>query len=62
MGYDKNVRVWDLENGVEKYCIAGSQKENPTDVAWKDAGDLIGSTWKDKMYRIVDPRAGSVVH
>ncbi|KRX07368.1 WD40-repeat-containing domain [Pseudocohnilembus persalinus] len=59
---DRNIRVWDIQSGSEKYCVAGSQKDYATDIVWKNTGDLIGSSWKDKFYRICDPRANQIVH
>jgi coronin-1B/1C/6 len=52
------LQVWDLSQGLEK----SSFDQHPDQIqcaSWNYDGSLIATTCKDKMLRIVDPRANS---
>jgi len=56
---DKMVKIWDVEAGVEKYS-----NESHTDLVqsidWSLNGDVLVSSSKDKIIRVIDPRAGAI--
>eukprot|EP00825_Cyclidium_porcatum_P030518 TRINITY_DN3232_c0_g2_i2.p1 TRINITY_DN3232_c0_g2~~TRINITY_DN3232_c0_g2_i2.p1 ORF type:complete len:502 (-),score=85.41 TRINITY_DN3232_c0_g2_i2:712-2217(-) len=58
--YDRCVCVWDIIKGSNILNIQGSQKEISTCIDWNLMGKLLASTWKDKFFRIMDPRQKSI--
>ena len=59
---DMHVLTWDIFKGKYILDIKGSEKDYATDIAWNYDGSLIGSSWKDKFVRIIDPRANKIVY
>lgn len=53
-GYDSTVRVWDVQKGESLVSTATAQA--PISLEWNFNGSLIGTTWNDKKYRVIDPR------
>jgi coronin-1B/1C/6 len=59
-GADYVVKVWDVETGQGKYKIDGAQNLIQS-VDWNYDASLLCTNSKDKIFRILDPRAQSVV-
>lgn len=57
---DYVVKVWDAEKGEEISSFDGNGGLIQ-DLVWDFKGDLLATSCKDKIVRIMDPRAGSVV-
>ncbi len=58
---DLEVKVWDIEKGAAMCSVAG-HTDIVQSVAWSSDGALLVTGCKDKKMRLLDPRAGQVVH
>jgi len=58
---DFTVKVWDITTGDAKLTVQG-HTDMINCASWNRNGSLIGTSCKDKKYRILDPRSGAVVH
>jgi len=52
--------VWDVQKAEAKLSVSGSN-EYAVSLEWNHNGSLLGTTWKDKNLRIIDPRSNSYV-
>jgi coronin-1B/1C/6 len=52
---DQTVKTWDVEKGEEIASFDGNH-ELTQDIVWSHNGDLVGTSCKDKMVRILDGR------
>jgi coronin-1B/1C/6 len=60
-GYDSLVIAWDVQSGEQKLSCSGPQGDFAVSLDWSQAGNLIGTSWKnDKNYRIFDIRSQKV--
>ena len=54
---DHTVKLWDIEQPEEAKWV-GAIPDLIQDLKWNYNGSLLGTTCKDKMFRLYDPRAG----
>lgn len=54
--FDYTVKVWNLETGTAAYSI-GPLAETCLCLSWDSSGRLLGTTWRDKKARLIDPRS-----
>ena len=54
--FDYTVKVWNLETGTAAYSI-GPLAETCLCLSWDSSGRLLGTTWRDKKTRLIDPRS-----
>ncbi|XP_007499130.2 coronin-7 isoform X1 [Monodelphis domestica] len=54
--YDLTVRIWDLQEGLEKIRLQG-HKDQIFSMAWSPDGQLLATVCKDGRVRIYDPRS-----
>eukprot|EP00003_Mantamonas_plastica_P012162 TRINITY_DN2212_c0_g1_i2.p1 TRINITY_DN2212_c0_g1~~TRINITY_DN2212_c0_g1_i2.p1 ORF type:complete len:989 (+),score=333.46 TRINITY_DN2212_c0_g1_i2:624-3590(+) len=59
--FDKTLRLWDVEKGIEMLNVSDAHPDKIHSMAWNYNGSLLATTCADKKMRIVDPRAGTVV-
>ncbi|GMH51883.1 hypothetical protein TrRE_jg5507, partial [Triparma retinervis] len=59
-GMDQSVKIWDAGEGKEIQSVDEVHKEYINDVSWNYVGSLLATGSRDKLARIIDPRAGSV--
>lgn len=55
-----SLKVFDVEAGTEK-CDISSHGDQLFGISWHGNGTLLSTVAKDKMIRVIDPRAGSVI-
>ena len=56
---DSTVRIWNAQKpDAENYIIHGNDYILSLD--WNENGSLLGTAWKDKKLRIIDPRQKTV--
>jgi hypothetical protein len=60
-GFDRTVKVWDVESQAIKYDFNSQFEDSLQHLSWNYDGSLIGTTCKDKVARIFDPRSDTVV-
>eukprot|EP01083_Nonionella_stella_P091497 255841_1 len=58
--YDHQVRVWDVEEKSEAFCVDNS--ENLYSLEWNGNGSQLLTTARDRMLRLFDPRTEKVLH
>lgn len=56
----KEVKVWDISTGQEKFCLT-NHDDVVQSITWKEDGSLLATGCKDKKIRIFDPRSSSLV-
>jgi len=54
--FDYTVKVWNVETATAAYSI-GPLTETCLSLAWDFSARLLGTTWRDKRARIIDPRS-----
>jgi len=60
-GYDKTVKVWDIEAQNIVLDYKTQHQETLQSLNWNRNGSLLITTAKDKKMRIFDPRSQEVV-
>lgn len=58
---DNDVKLFDVAAGAAKVTVAGAHKGVVTSTCFSNDGALLVTTCKDKVLRVIDPRAGSQV-
>lgn len=58
--HDNTVKVWNAQK-PDQCLTVGGPTEPALSLEWNSNGSLLGTVWKDKVLRIIDPRAGSFV-
>jgi WD40 repeat protein len=58
--FDNTVKVWNAQKPDQVLSI-GPLSDPALSLEWNENGSLLGTVWKDKMLRILDPRIGQVV-
>lgn len=53
--HDNTVKVWNVQKPDQNYSIACN--DPCLSLEWNTNGSLLGTVWKDKTMRIIDPRA-----
>jgi len=53
--FNKELKIWDVTKGDEP-MYSGESKKAITDVKWSFGGELLGTTAKDHIIRVFDPR------
>ena len=56
--FDYTVKVWSVETGTPAYSV-GPLTETCLSLNWDSVGRLLGTTWRDKHARVIDPRTES---
>lgn len=59
-GTDYIINIWDIESGKANLNITG-HKNIIQSCTWNSNGQYLLTSSKDKMMRLIDPRAGSIV-
>lgn len=54
--HDNTVKVWNVQKPDQNLTYSG-QNDPCLSLEWNWNGSLIGTVWKDKMLRVIDPRA-----
>lgn len=54
--HDNTVKVWNVQRSDQSYSISGGN-DQALALEWNWNGSLIGTVWKDKFLRIIDPRS-----
>lgn len=60
-GFDRMVKLWDVETQEAVNTIEASAENQYYSMEWNYNGSLLGTTSKDQMIKIMDPRTGDVV-
>lgn len=55
------VKIWDVEHGAQEKLSIPGHEGFVTSMTWNEEASLMATTAKDKMLRIIDPRAKSIV-
>lgn len=58
---DKSIRVFDVLTGTQLTGLEVAAKDYCISLEWNTNGKLLGSSWKDKQLRIIDPRSNQIV-
>lgn len=58
---DFAVKIWDIEKGSANISVDAAHTDIIQSGDWKNTGDLIVTSCKDKKIRVIDPRGGNVV-
>ena len=58
---ENDVKLFDVASGAAKVSVSGAHKGVVTSTSFSNDGSLIVTTCKDKVLRIIDPRAGKEV-
>ena len=59
-GFDNKVIIWNVEKAEPAIVIEG-HKDTIYSMSWSRDGNLLATTCKDKMLRIIDPRKGEII-
>jgi coronin-1B/1C/6 len=54
--FDYTVKVWNIETATAAYSV-GPLTETCLSLAWDPTARLLGTTWRDKRARVIDPRS-----
>lgn len=57
--FDYTVKVWSVETATAAYSI-GPLTETCLCLSWDFSGRLLGTTWRDKRARLIDPRSQQI--
>lgn len=57
---DRTVKIWDVEAQTE--ASSTEHGEIIQGLAWNSNGEILASTCRDKMLRLIDPRTGKATH
>lgn len=58
---DFAVKIWDIEKGSANISVDAAHTDIIQSGDWKNTGDLVVTSCKDKKIRVIDPRGGNVV-
>jgi hypothetical protein len=57
IAYDNALKVWDIEKSQQMLSLDDVHPDLPQSVEWNENGSLLATSCKDKLVRILDPRA-----
>ncbi|EFA81190.1 WD-40 repeat-containing protein [Heterostelium album PN500] len=60
-GGDMSLKLWDVQQGQERFSFDNQHNDIITSVNVSSKGDLFLTACKDKMMRIIDPRTNTLV-
>lgn len=56
--HDNTVKVWNVQKPEQN--LSYGCNDPCLSLEWNWNGSLLGTVWKDKMLRVIDPRAGKL--
>eukprot|EP01100_Stratorugosa_tubuloviscum_P013227 TRINITY_DN650_c2_g2_i1.p1 TRINITY_DN650_c2_g2~~TRINITY_DN650_c2_g2_i1.p1 ORF type:complete len:917 (-),score=509.21 TRINITY_DN650_c2_g2_i1:60-2810(-) len=60
--FDGSLRIWDITRGSEGLVVRDAFQDLVQSITFEGQGSLVAIATKDRLTKIIDPRAGSIIH